>query len=297
MRIGVFSDDAAGPATALLIAHGLAGAGAAVEVAAEPSALPLSRGGAKPRVSHVDTIGTGALLDTMRAADGQGRDLILALPIDCLRDGQLRVALDAVVTVGRDHPASARAMGAARFDAWASGNPDVGDEGPRPAPPWFLPCSHQVHLWTQASLAASGPVPLPFATRLLPFMAPRLGQADIAVLAGEALPPAILRTAVLVASLVVAVAADPHARRIEAATLAALMAARELERERRISDRLLALSAEFERLEGVDMPGRNTRAPSLPPARRRPGASRTSGVVRHPREAVSRSRKRGNGAG
>ncbi|WP_162559855.1 hypothetical protein [Methylobacterium radiodurans] len=237
------------------------------------------------------------MLDAMRAAEEQGRDLVLALPIDGLRDGQVRVALDAVVTVGRDHPASARAMSAARFDAWASDGPDAGGEAPRPAPPWFLPCSHQVNLWTQASLAASGPVPLPFATRLLPFMAPRLGQADIPVLVGEALPPAILRTAVLVASLAIAVAADPHARRIEAATLAALMAARELERERRTSDRLLALSAEFERLEGAGMPGRSTRTPSLPPARRRPEAHANPRMARTPRAAVLRSRRQGNDAG
>lgn len=292
MRIGVFSDDAAGPATALLIAHGLASAGAAVEVVGEPGVLPLSRRGAGPRVSLVDTNDGGALPAAIRTADEQGRDFVLALPIDRLRDGRVRVALDAVVTVGRDHPASARAMGAARFDAWASGNPDAGDEAPRPAPPWFLPCSHQVHLWTRASLAASGAVPLPFATRFLPFMAPRLGQADIPVLVGEALPPAMLRTAVLVASLAVAVAADPHARRIEAATLAALMAARELERERRISDRLLALSAEFERLEGADLSGRSMRAPSLPPARRRPEASGISRMARTSREAVLRSPKR-----
>ncbi|MCJ2054094.1 hypothetical protein [Methylobacterium sp. J-070] len=176
---------------------------------------------------------------------------MFVLPLERLEDRDLRATLDVVLTVGQEREAATRALRAARYDAGTPAGALAGGEHSHAVPPWFLPWSGQVDLRTKATLSASRTLRLPFATRTVPFTMPRPDRAGHPVPAGGAMPPTSPRTAVLLASLVTAIAADPHAARIDAGTLGELMAARDFERERRISDRLRALCVEFERLDAV----------------------------------------------
>lgn len=282
----MFSDDIAGPAAAILIARGLATLGGPVRVVAVlPSSLtgPQREGLALAGAEAVDEADWPTLLAAGMGGDG---DVVIALPLARLSERPLRGALDAVLTIGRDHPASARALRAARFDVGRSAEGGQGT-GERHAPPWFMPCSHQVDLWTKATLAASpASARLPFATRALPIMLPRFDLDAVTLLAADEPPISALRMAVLTASLAMAITADPHAQHLDAAAMTRLMMARDAESERLVSDRLLELSTVFEDLELPPEHPAEPRRTVLPSARRRleptrrDGAIRTEGVLR-----------------
>ena len=291
MRIGMYSDDRAGLATALLIARGLATLGEPVRVLAElPAELP-SQTCENVSCSGVATTADEILVHAGEMSSDPYSHLIVVLPLASLAECKSRSLLDAVLTAGRDHPASARAMRVARYETGLPTAVEVAHGNLRTSPAWFVPCSHQVDLRTQATLASTGAVSLPFSTRTVPFMVPRLDMTDLADLVAPNVAATALQTAVLLASIVVAIGADPHARRIEAANLAALMVGRDTERERLISDRLRALAAEFERLDVPPTQEKSQRV-SFPPARRHLQPSTCSGhrPSRRPDYVSSRSR-------
>jgi hypothetical protein len=263
MLIGVFSDDMAGPYAARLLAHGLDVLDARTKVLIDPALAAMS---SPPReIALAQAARLGESSDEVPQTQAEGRDVVYAVPLAELQNVRLRSGLNLALTVGRDHPASARAMRAARYDRIASADVRV-EGGPHPAPPWFLPLSHQSDLRTQASLAASGRVPLPLATRCFPFMLPRPTAAEMQALSEGNLGPAARQAAVLLASLAIAAASERNAHKLDAEVIADLMSARTTEAERAVSDRLLELAAAFERLqdsgsqEGLERP---LAAPSL----------------------------------
>lgn len=287
MRIGVFSNDTAGSAVALLVARGLASVGEPVDVAAEmllrwelpPSCEVPGLRIADPSEETGIWTGTGSIR--------QEGHLVAVLPLDAL-GAQQPAAFDVVLTAGRDHPASARALRAARYTIDEYRTPDEVYGSTPPPPAWFVPCSHQAELWTKATLASTGAMKLPFATRAIPFMVPRLEPEGIMDLMRAEAAPSVLRAAVLLASVVSAIATDPHARGIDAAGVAAVMAGQVPEAGQGVVARLLALATEFERLDASA--GRDrVRRPAPLTDRRRPGPDSTPNQPRRrQREATTR---------
>ncbi|GJE44925.1 hypothetical protein [Methylobacterium soli] len=289
MRIGVYSDDMAGLVAALLLARGLATLGEPVQIMADLPAEVRSLPCENVRWPGAASMSDEAIERAVEgAADPEGH-LVVVLPLARLANCRVRRTLDTALTAGRDHPASARALRAARYETNPSTCMGAAEASDRLPPPWFVPCSHQADLRTRATLASTGAVSLPFATRAIPFMVPRLGPNEVVTLAAPELPAATLQTGVLLASIVLAIAADPHAQRIDAAGLASLMATRDLEGERQVSDRLLALAAEFERLDAPVAQGKIQRA-SLPPSRRPLQASSHSSQLQTRRADSASSR-------
>ncbi|WP_238298226.1 hypothetical protein [Methylobacterium soli] len=252
--------------SALMIASGLAELGAPVAVG---STLPPHQLGARDGlavdVAWTDVAGLCRLLDDARG----GADTVAVLPLASLRDGTVTARLDVAIVVGRDHPAAARALRSARFEPEPAKSHGLAlDLNARDAPaatavPWFLAYSSQTVLRTQAMLMSSQGPALPFAARALPVMMPRFDRRHEGSQCTGSPNAEHRRIGILLAALALAAAAEPSARRIEAATLTQLMSSRILPRDREISDRLIGLASVFESLEHGDVePDRPTRLPS-----------------------------------
>ena len=246
VRIGMFSDDVGSSHAAAMVAQGLSQVGRKVTLVA-----PEFRPGSDLQANVAGPVSTRALPDRVNAFEVQAilarphdrnRDRIVALPLAALRERAIRIQFDAVLAVGREHPAAERALAAARYDTAAA----VGWDAP---PAWFLACSGQDGLRTRANLSPERGHRLPFAVRSLPATLPRLSRTEATALL-EGRPDAdMVRDGILLAVLAVAVAADPHARRIDAGTLSHLMASRDLADERKTSDLLVRLANAYERNE------------------------------------------------
>lgn len=246
LRIGFFSDDVGASEAAAMVAQGLSAIGRTVAFVA-----PEFRLGGELRAASTSLVSTVALPERVNAFevvsllerfDLRGDDRIMALPLVALRNRAIRMQFDAVLTVGRSLPAAERAFAEARYE---TGVPIVHDSPPA----WFLACGGQHELRTRANLRPDRGPGLPYAVRALPAALPRLLR-DRAPALLEGRPDAeAVRDGILLAVLVVAVAADAHAERLDAATLDHLMATRDLAGERETSDLLLGLAGEYERLE------------------------------------------------
>lgn len=271
LRIGFFSDDDGASHAAALFGHGLAQTGVRVTVVA----APYRSDPGEEAVTTGGVLGIGlphrnnpydvqCLLDGPAGGDA---DCAVALPLSAIRDRGTRLQFDAVVSVGRGQPAAARALRAARYDTGRNVPSDVG--GP---PPWFLVGANQSVVRTQANLSpAHGPA-LPFAVRSLPTTLPRLSAPEAAALFEGRPDREALRSGILLAALVVAIVSDPHARRIDAGTIAELISARDLPGERATSDRLVGLANAFDRLGQASADEARVTAPtrrSHPTLRRR----------------------------
>lgn len=246
LRIGIFSDDIGASHAAAMVVHGLSAIGRKVGFAA-----PEFRPGGDLRAASNGLVSTIALPSRVNAFEVQSllerfdlrdADRIVSLPLDALRDPAVRIQFDAVLAVGRDLPAAEKAFAAARYG--------TGETVVQDAPPaWFLACRGQHNLWTRANLRPVRGPRLPFATRVLPAAMPRFaGERAHALLEGRPDIDAV-RDGILLAAVVVAVAADPHAGTVDAATVDHLMATRDLAGEREASDLLVALASEYDFLE------------------------------------------------
>lgn len=266
LRIGFFSDDVGASHAAALVGHGMARAGGNVTVVAPPYRLDP---GEEPRANG-GVLGLGLphrsnpydVQCMLEGLVGRDSDCVVALPLSAIRDKGTCLQFDAVVTVGRDQPAAARALRAARYEA---GRSVQAEDGSRPA--WFLVGANQSMLRTQANLSSARGPALPFAVRSLPTTLPRLSTIEEAALFDGRPDSEALRNGILLAALVVAVASDPHGRRIDAGTIAELMSARDLPRERMTSDRLVGLANAYERLgearDDIARPTNRTPGPTL----------------------------------
>lgn len=247
LKIGFFSDDIGASHAAALFGHGLARSGGRVAVVAPPYHSDPDRGS---RVIG-GVVGLGSphrsnpydVQCMLEGSVGRDTDCAVALPLSAIREKGICLQFDAVVTVGRDQPAAARALRAARYEAGPNGR--AGEGAP---PPWFLVGANQSVLRTQANLSPVHGPALPFAVRSLPTMLPRLSATEEAALFEGRPDQEGLRSGILLAALVVALVADPHARRIDAGTIAELISARDLPGDRMTSDRLVGLANAFERL-------------------------------------------------
>ena len=216
--------------------------------AVDPVRLPPAGG-----VSVVDLAEGVNAYDVERVllpATRSGDNVVAALPLDRARDDALRLQFDAVIAVGGAPAPAARALRAARYEAAAPG--DARSESRDSIPVWFLAGSDQSVLMTKARLSDSARLRLPFATRTLPMLLPRLTPRDREDLEAWRPDDAALGTAVLLAALALAIASDPSATRVEAADLAAMMAAREHPAERTLAERLRGLADVYGRVANGD---------------------------------------------
>lgn len=252
-RIAFFSDDDAGEHCARLTCSGLAQLdGRTVLVLPDHGA---GIGVAPPEGTAVaDLAGRTGAFDVERALQPAlrcGADVVAALPLARLGDEAVRLQFDAAIAVGRDHVPAARALRAARYVAV---DPRIArDRGRNPVPAWFLAGADQPDLMTKARLSPVQGPRLPFATRSLPMALPRMSAAMLDDLRAWRPDDAVLGTGVLLAALALAVAFDPTATGIDAAVIAAMMAARELPAERRLAGRLVGLAEVYERLTDPDI--------------------------------------------
>ncbi|SFL36710.1 hypothetical protein [Methylobacterium pseudosasicola] len=281
-KVGFFSDDETGELCARLTCLGLAGtAGSAILAVPEAAVGPADA--APPRgvsvvglVPHADGRGLGRLVaETGRS----GIDVVAALPLDRLADGAVRCLFDVAVTVGGGQVQAARALRAARYEA----SPGPGRTPAVPA--WFLAGSDQSILATKARLSSAHGPRLPFATRALPMVLPRGTRCGREGLLSWRPGDPVRATAALLAALALAVAADPAAARIEAADLAALMAAGTTPEDRRLAGRLVSLAEAYGRTaDGPDEVGPDRSRGASRDRRLRPTrpASATSGDARAP---------------
>lgn len=253
-RIAFYSDDDAGALCARLASLGLARLGP-VTLALTPRLAERAAGAGLPEgisiVAFAERANGFDVEIALREGSRSGADVVAALPLSRVDDTVLLSQFDVAITVGTSPAAAARAMRAARYDAGAGGPARVGPRGRVPA--WFLARSDQAILATKARLSAVDGPALPFATRTLPTLLPRsrtVGGRDLP----DTVPNrAVEGTAVLLAALSLAIAADPWARRIDAPALAGLMAARTLPTERALSDRLVGLANAYEMLVTADV--------------------------------------------
>jgi len=281
-KVGFFSDDDTGELCARLTCLGLAGtAGGAIlavpDAAVGPADAAPPRGvsvvGLEP---HADGSGLGRLVSE---AGRSGVDVVAAMPLDRLADGPVRNLFDVAITVGGGQVQAARALRAARYEA----SPGTGRTPAVPA--WFLAGSDQSILATKARLSSIHGPRLPFATRALPMVLPRAARCSRdGLLSWQPGDPA-RATAALLAALALAAAADPAAARIEAADLAALMAAGTTPEDRRLAGRLLALAEAYGRTaDDLDEAGPDRSREASRDRRLRPTrlASATPGCARDP---------------
>jgi hypothetical protein len=256
-RIAYFSDDEAGTHCARLTCLGLAQLGGATVLALQEPA-PCAEGATPPDGVSVVTIEDRAnaydVERLLHEADRRGADVVAALPLAYARDRAVRHQFDAAIAVGREHVPAARALRAARHVAADPG--EARDRAHDPVPVWFLAGADQSILATKARLSsARGPL-LPFAARSLPMALPRMSPRAVDDLLAWRPDDAVLGTATLLAALAIAVASDPAAAALDAAGIAAMMAARQLPAERRLAGRLVGLAEAYGRLAGDDGPGR-----------------------------------------
>jgi len=251
-RIAFFSDDDAGALCAQLVALGLARLGLPLTLALQPRLAREAAGVGLPAEISVVALAERAngfdVEQALREASRSGGDIVAALPLSAAGDIALRRQFDAAITVGSSPAAAARAMRAARYDAGSDGSARAGSRARLPA--WFLARSDQAVLATKARLSSVAGPALPFATRTLPAVLPRSLVASRGYF-GDAMPDVVGGTAVLLAALSLAVAADPWARQLDAAGLVGLMSARTLPAERALSDRLVGLANAYESLLGA----------------------------------------------
>lgn len=243
ISIAFFSDDPVGLSCAHLVAQALA---------------------------HVDA--RVALVDARDGAPPPSGDAyaVTSAPLHTVGDEALRARFDVVVTVGEGGASAGRALRAARYDAARTG-------GTGPTPAWFLPLSDQSIFMTKARLASAHGPRLPFGTRALPVMLPRIGAgARSRLLAGRP-DDAVLASGTLLAALVLAVGADPAAAGLDAAGLAVLMAGGDGPGRRLLAGHLVALADAYARLSGrgTDAAGPTDQARAI--ERRRPHDGRVDG--------------------
>lgn len=255
-KIAFFSDDDAGEHCARLTCLGLAQLDGQT-VLVLPGHVE-GTGDAPPEGTAVADLAERAnAFDVERALQPAlrcGADVVAALPLARLGDEAVRLQFDAAIAVGRDHVPAARALRAARYVAV---DPlGARDRGRDLVPAWFLAGADQPDLMTKARLSPVQGPPLPFATRSLPMALPRLSAAMLDDLRAWRTDDAVLGTGTLLAALALAVASDPTAPGIDAAGIAAMMAARELPAERRLAERLVGLAEVYGRL--TDSDGRRT---------------------------------------
>ncbi|MEE7493299.1 hypothetical protein [Methylobacterium oryzae] len=277
-RIAFFSDDGSAAVCARMVSDGLARLETPVTLALQPHLAQEAAGtGLPPGISIVAFAGRSNGFDVeqaLRTASRSGGTVAAALPLSRVDDNVVRGQFDAVITVGASPAAAARAMRAARYDAGSDGSARAGSHGRVPA--WFLACSDQAILATKARLSAIDGPALPLATRTLPAVLPRALVAGRGYRDGQVPDGVAGGTAVLLAALSLAVAADPWVKRLDAAGLASLMSARTLPAERALSDRLVGLANAYESLlgtAGADWSGDDLAvSPSRPRDRRAPAA-------------------------
>ncbi|MGU3340781.1 hypothetical protein ACLBXJ_22425 [Methylobacterium mesophilicum] len=258
-KIGFFGDDDAAGLCARMVSIGLAPLN-------DDTVLALPRGegeaedrrpGAETEPGRVTVVRLDRYPDAREVgdicalADRSGIDLVAALPLDELRNGTLRNQFDAVITVGAGHVAGARALRAARYEVLAT-PPATGQTA---VPAWFLAGSDQSILTTKARMSSVNGPRLPFATRSLPMLLPRLNRHGLCGPVPWGADEPAMATATLLAALVLVVAADPTAARIEAADVAAMMAAGTASWDRRLAVRLRALARSYARTAGGNVDG------------------------------------------
>lgn len=270
-RIAFFSDDDAGALCARLVSVGLARLGLPVTLALQPRLAQEAAGAGLPAgisvVAFAERANGFDVEQALREASRCGGDVVAALPLGRVDDNALRSQFDAAIAVGSSPAAAARAMRAARYDAGPDGSARAGSRGRVPA--WFLARSDQAILATKARLSAIDGPALPFATRTLPAVLPRSLVAGRGCF-GDPVPDGVVDgTAVLLAALSLAVAADPWAKRLDAASLAGLMSARTLPAERALSDRLVGLANAYESLLGTVGADRDADDRAVSPSRSR----------------------------
>jgi hypothetical protein len=238
MRVGVFSDDLGGPLAAIMLAQGFAALGGPVSVAASaPLRLPTfpdDASVASPLMATTLDEGQGA--EWLDRTSALGRDAVVSLDLAALRDATVTERLDVSIVVGKEHPAAARALRAARCEPSRAA-----------ATPWFLAFSNQSVLRTEASLLPTGSIALPYATRALPTALPRLDRTAEDSLLRGGVPTECRRTGIMLAALATAAVAMPEAIRIEPRDLTALMEAAATAQSR-LGRRLLRLAHAFEGL-------------------------------------------------
>lgn len=239
LRVGVFSDDLGGPLAAIMLAQGFAALGGPVSVAGSaPLRLPTfldDASVASPLMATTLDEGQGA--EWLDRTSTLGHDAVVSLDLAALRDATVTERLDVSIVVGKEHPAAARALRAARC------------EPPRAAAtPWFIAFSNQSVLRTEASLLLTGSIPLPYATRAFPTALPRLDRTAEDSLLRGGVPAECRRTGIVLAALATAAVALPEAIRIEPRDLTALMEAAAATAQSRLGRRLLRLAHAFEGL-------------------------------------------------
>ncbi len=248
-KIAFFSDDDAGALCGRMLCLGLSALHGDTTLALA-GAAPAAGGAGAPGGTSVVALAPNAnafeVERAARAATTLGGDFVAALPLTSVRDRALRNQFDAVVTVGFQEASASRALRAARYLAAE----DAGAFAAAP-PAWVLAGPGQSELRTRAQLASAVGPRLPFATRALPMALPWLSPAERRRLAAWEADATVIRTGMLLAALALCVAADPGARRLEAADLATLMAARTLPAELALSDRLVGLANAYEELDAA----------------------------------------------
>lgn len=238
LRVGFFSDDVGGHIAAVLLAQGLATLGDPVSLA---TCFPFGRGepGAGAGTSPVQALALdeGSISGGLQGAMLRGHDIVTSLPLSSIRDTSVAAHLDLRVVVGKEHPAAARALRAARCEPHGAA-----------AAPWFLAFSNSSVIRTQAGLVQPGRIPLPYSTKMLPTALPRLDWAVEERLYGGGFPEECRRTGILLAALATAAAALPGSMRIDAQDMTDLMSTEATSSERRVAERLLALATAFDRV-------------------------------------------------
>ena len=268
MRIAFFSDDGSGSLCGRMVAHALNRLDGPATLATRDGAWTPDPKGAGPTIEVVPrTAGLHALEAAMCPSSHAAGDFVMSMPLDEIGDEALRQRFDVAVAVGGEPAAAARALRAARYD--------TGDPG-RTAPVWFLALAGQSTLMTKARLAPSQGPRLPYGTRALPMMLPRIGPDAARRLLDDAPDDGILATATLLAALLLAVGANPSAQRLDAADLAVLMAARDMPQECALADRLVGLAVAYGRLAGEPVTVEACPAEARSRDRRRPIAGATA---------------------
>ncbi|SFU97708.1 MULTISPECIES: hypothetical protein [unclassified Methylobacterium] len=260
-RIAFFSDDDAGALCARLVCLGLSALSGPITLALAASAGPDGVSAEAPEGTSVIALAPNAnAFDIERAvclAAPRGGDFVAALPLGSAADRGLRNQFDVVVTVGSQQASASRALRAARYVAT-----DGVGIGLAVRPAWFLAGPRQSELRTKARLSPSSGPCLPFATRALPMALPWLSSEEHRRLAAWEADASLMGTGMILAALALCVAADPEAKRLEAADVAALMTARTLSTERALSDRLVSLATAYAHL---DLAADGSGQPSRPP--------------------------------
>ncbi|WP_201860748.1 hypothetical protein [Microvirga soli] len=258
MIVAFFADDASASHAALLTARGLATVERPTTLVqfVHRGSLVLHAPPCAPTITveRVDPCsdplpGLQPLLDE---ADRNDHDVILSAPLHLM--GSLLLSGSNCLPV---LPFGATFMGtvAARR---ATAAPTTAMSGPtagaatlfgRGMPQWLLACGcHNIADATSDAASRQSNDRQPGRIRLLPVAMPILRRPDATALLHGSPAPAVLRSAVLLAAVLEAAAADPFADGIDRTTLAGMLDPGSGSDDHRISEKLLALADTFDQL-------------------------------------------------